>query len=161
MTAAYIGLGSNMEDPRGQVQTAMDELDALPQSRLTGRSSLYRSAPLGPQDQPDFINAVAKLETRLEPADLLARIQGIEQRHGRRRDRRWGPRTLDLDLLLYGDMTIDQPGLTVPHPGIAARNFVLRPLIEIDPAVVIPGRGLARDLLASLAPADAGRLEAL
>ena len=150
MTTAWIGLGSNLDDPRRQVLDALRELDAADGIRLKTRSSLYMSDPMGPQDQPDFINAVAAVETQLAPRELLATLQAIEERHARRRERHWGPRTLDLDLLLYGDETIDHPDLQVPHPGIAGRSFVLLPLQEIAPGIGIPGKGSVEALLAAL-----------
>jgi 2-amino-4-hydroxy-6-hydroxymethyldihydropteridine diphosphokinase len=150
MTAAWIGLGSNLDDPRRQVLDAIDEVDGLAETRLVRRSALYMSQPMGPQDQPDFINAVAVVETSLEPLDLLAALQGIELKHARRRERHWGPRTLDLDLLLYGDSVIDHPDLEVPHPGIAERSFVLLPLAEVSPGIGIPGIGTVEALLAAL-----------
>ncbi len=146
--AAYVGLGSNLEGPREQLERAFDELERLPGTRLAGRSPLYRSPPMGPQDQPDYVNAVAVLETALAPHRLLAALQAIEAAHGRRRERRWGPRTLDLDLLLYGDRVIDTPDLAVPHPGLAQRAFVLRPLLDVAPDLVVPGLGPVERLLA-------------
>ncbi|MEJ2256923.1 MAG: 2-amino-4-hydroxy-6-hydroxymethyldihydropteridine diphosphokinase [Woeseiaceae bacterium] len=138
----YIGLGSNLDMPERQVGEALDLLDRVGGIRVVSRSSLYRSAPLGGIEQPDFVNAVAAGLTTLEPADLLAALQDIENERGRKRDgTRWGPRIVDLDLLVYGGRTIDEPGLTVPHPGIATRNFVLLPLGEIAPELVIPGLG--------------------
>lgn len=139
---AYIGIGSNLESPVQQVNRALDALAVLPQSRLILRSSLYESAPVGPQEQPNFINAVAALLTTLDGRALLAELQAIEKEQGRvRTGERWGPRTLDLDLLVFGGMTIDEPGFTVPHPRIAERNFVLLPLTEIAPHIMIPGVG--------------------
>lgn len=144
MTTAYIGLGSNLDDPPGQLRTALTELDALPQSRLLRASALYRSTPMGPAGQPDYINAVAALETALSAHALLQQLQRLETAHRRVRAERWGPRTLDLDLLLYGDQRIDSRALTIPHPGLAERNFVLFPLYEIAPGLVLPdNRGIA------------------
>jgi 2-amino-4-hydroxy-6-hydroxymethyldihydropteridine diphosphokinase len=135
----YIGLGSNLASPLRQVRVAIAELAQLPQSRLCAISPLYRSRPLGPAGQPDYINAVAALETTLTPLELLDGLQAIEKRHGRKRGAvRWGPRTLDLDLLLYGDAVIDEPRLTVPHPEMAQRGFVLRPLADIAPLLRLP-----------------------
>ena len=150
---AYIGLGSNLDEPLNQVRSALDELAALPQSHCLAQSSLYRSPPMGPQDQPDYINAVALLETTLEPLALLAQLQRIEAQHHRQRGlERWGPRTLDLDLLLYDDTEMTTPTLTVPHPGLYERNFVLYPLMEIVAAresdLAIPGRGMLSELMA-------------
>lgn len=132
---AYIGLGSNLESPVEQLREALKELATLPLSRLVAASSLYASRPVGPQDQPDFINAVAALETRLSPLALLDQLQALEQQHRRRRQRHWGPRTLDLDLLLYANNAIDVPRLQLPHPQMAARAFVLLPLAEIAPSL--------------------------
>ena len=138
---AWVGLGSNLDDPVRQVNTALATLDQLPQSRLLACSGLYRSAPMGPQDQPDYINAVAGVETALSAEALLEALQAIEQAHARVRGEHWGPRTLDLDILLYGDEIIETPRLTVPHPGIAERNFVLVPLTELAPQLSVPGLG--------------------
>ncbi|MGP9764495.1 2-amino-4-hydroxy-6-hydroxymethyldihydropteridine diphosphokinase [Halomonas sp. AOP13-D3-9] len=132
---AYIGLGSNLESPIEQIREALNELARLPLSRLVAASSLYASRPVGPQDQPDFINAVAALETQLSPLALLDQLQALEQQHRRRRHRHWGPRTLDLDLLLYANDTIDTPRLRLPHPQMTARAFVLLPLAEIAPSL--------------------------
>ncbi|WP_075879525.1 2-amino-4-hydroxy-6-hydroxymethyldihydropteridine diphosphokinase [Vreelandella massiliensis] len=139
---AYIGLGSNLEDPVQQVEQALYALDRLPLSRCVGTSSLYRSQPVGPQDQPDFINAVAALETRLSPLALLDQLQALEQRHRRRRERRWGPRTLDLDMLLFNHTDIDHPRLRVPHPLMHTRAFVLGPLNELAPHLRLNGERL-------------------
>jgi 2-amino-4-hydroxy-6-hydroxymethyldihydropteridine diphosphokinase len=133
VTVAYVGIGSNLEDPVKQVRDALAELDRMAHSRVLGRSSLYRSAPLGHAEQPDFVNAVARLETGLPAERLLAELQAIEARHGRSRSFPNAPRTLDLDLLLYGGAELRSPALTVPHPRMHERAFVLRPLIEIAP----------------------------
>ncbi|MCU7906208.1 MAG: 2-amino-4-hydroxy-6-hydroxymethyldihydropteridine diphosphokinase [Candidatus Thiodiazotropha sp. (ex Epidulcina cf. delphinae)] len=131
---AYVGLGSNLAHPRQQVEAALQALTEFRDSRLLSRSSLYRSRAIGPRNQPDYINAVAGLSTRLDPDALLDALQAVEQTHRRRRDgERWGPRTLDLDLLVYGDRQIDTPRLRVPHPEMANRAFVLFPLSEIAP----------------------------
>ena len=144
---AYVGLGSNLQMPARQVDEAFDLLAEIPGTRVILRSSPYRSAAFGGIEQPDFINAVAALLTTLTPADFLAALHAIEKRQGRVRDgARWGPRVLDLDLLVYAGEVIDQPGLTVPHPGIMERNFVLLPLGEIAPDLVIPGLGRVADL---------------
>jgi 2-amino-4-hydroxy-6-hydroxymethyldihydropteridine diphosphokinase len=154
---AYLGLGANLDDPARQVRRAFDELAALPASRLVSRSPLYKSPPLGPPDQPDYVNAVAVLETTLTPLGLLAALRGIEVRHGRKRDgTRWGPRSLDLDILLYGDLVLDSPELRLPHPGLHERAFVLYPLYDVAPELEIPGRGAVRGLRARL---DAPRIE--
>ncbi|MCB1705480.1 MAG: 2-amino-4-hydroxy-6-hydroxymethyldihydropteridine diphosphokinase [Halioglobus sp.] len=131
MTAAYIALGSNLQHPAEQLGRAVAALAALPQSRLDAVSSVYRSAAVGPGPQPDYLNAVALLQTDLPALQLLDALQGIEQAQGRIRDIKWGPRTLDLDLLLYGDETLSTPRLTVPHPQMAHRHFVLYPLREL------------------------------
>lgn len=151
MTLAYVGLGANIGEPREQLRLALDELSGLPQTRMTASSSLYRSAPLGYTDQPDFLNAVARIDTGLAPEALLGHLQAIEQRHGRERPFAGAPRTLDLDLLLYGDETIASARLTVPHPRMHERAFVLKPLAEIAPEAAIPGHGRASDLLAGCA----------
>ena len=148
---ATIGLGANLNDPAAQVEYALAELDRLPGTRLIARSSLYASAPVGYVDQPDFINAVAQVETSLAPRALLAALLDIEHRHGRERSYRNAPRTLDLDLLLYGNAHFHEEALTLPHPRMCERGFVLLPLLEIAPDTFIPGRGPATDWLASCA----------
>jgi len=149
LNPAYVALGSNLEDPRAQVERAIDALEGLPDSRLVLRSSLYRSRPLGPVEQPDFVNATAGLLTALSPAELLVELQSLESRLGRERPAvRWGPRRIDLDLLVHGAERRDEPGLTLPHPGIADRAFVLVPLAEIAPDLMVPALGRVRALLA-------------
>ena len=144
MTEAFIGLGSNLGDSVALLNEARAALTLLPQTRLTGISPLYRSAPVGPQDQPDFFNAVARIDTRLDPSSLLVALQQIEQQAGRVRLRHWGERTLDLDILLYGSQRIDQPDLQVPHPRLHMRAFVLRPLLDIAAEITLPdGTALA------------------
>ncbi|MCU7914599.1 MAG: 2-amino-4-hydroxy-6-hydroxymethyldihydropteridine diphosphokinase [Candidatus Thiodiazotropha sp. (ex Gloverina cf. vestifex)] len=157
---AYVGLGSNLEQPQSQVLKALTELAHLPNISLTEKSSLYCSSPVGPSDQPDFINAVASLLTALSPEELLDELQSLEQMHGRKRQSmRWGPRTLDLDLLLFSDMTIDTARLQVPHPRIAERAFVLYPLAEIAPGdLMIPGVGLLNNLLESISETGIERI---
>jgi 2-amino-4-hydroxy-6-hydroxymethyldihydropteridine diphosphokinase len=142
-----VALGSNLEDPSAQIRRALDALAALPGTRLARRSSLYRNPPSGYLDQPEFVNAVAQIETRLEPRELLERLLAIEQLHGRVRDVPNGPRTLDLDILLYGGRRVRVPGLTIPHPRMLERAFVLVPLAEIAPDAAVPGRGRIADLL--------------
>ena len=145
---AYIGLGSNLAHPPQQIRSALKELDILPDSRLLVCSPFYRSKPLGPPGQPDYINAVAALATALPALELLTGLLAIEDRHGRiRTEVRWGPRTLDLDLLLYGDRQAHDKVLTLPHPHLSERSFVLYPLYDIAPDLVIPGRGPLRELL--------------
>ena len=144
---AYIGLGSNLGDARSQVQRALADLDQLPETRLIAQSSLYRSAPVGYLDQPDFVNAVAKLETALSPQALLQALLQIEHLHGRERTFRNAPRVLDMDVLLYDDLQIHEHGLTIPHPRMHQRAFVLRPLLEIAPEIDIPAVGQAQRAL--------------
>lgn len=139
---AYVGVGSNLDAPARQVETAFEELAALPGTRLVRRSCLYRSAPLGGAEQPEYVNAVAALLTQLDAPALLDALHGLERARGRERGAaRWAPRVLDLDLLVYSGLSIDMPGLVVPHPGIAERNFVLLPLRELAPDLDIPGLG--------------------
>jgi 2-amino-4-hydroxy-6-hydroxymethyldihydropteridine diphosphokinase len=156
---AWIGLGSNLNDPETRIRTALDDLRSLERCTLQAVSALYRSPPMGPADQPEYINAVARLTTTLSPEALLDALQAIEQRHARVRSRHWGPRTLDLDLLLYGQLVIATPRLSVPHPGIALRNFVLYPLAELDPGLVIPGLGVVEELLEQCPKTGLSRLE--
>jgi 2-amino-4-hydroxy-6-hydroxymethyldihydropteridine diphosphokinase len=147
---AFVGLGSNLAHPRRQLAKALAALDADAGVRVLQVSPSYATAPIGGPPQPDYVNAVALIDTTLAPRALLARLQAIERRQHRRRDRttpRNAPRTLDLDLLLYGARRIATPQLTVPHPRMHARAFVLKPLTDIAPAVTIPGRGLARRFL--------------
>ena len=156
---AYVGLGSNVDGPCKHVLSAFGDLGALPETRVAARSSLYRSAPHGYASQPDFVNAVAKLETALAPEALLAALHQIEARHGRNRPFPNAPRTLDLDLLLFGAESIASAALTVPHPRMHERAFVLKPLLELDPQAMIPGRGPARALLEACAGQLAERID--
>jgi 2-amino-4-hydroxy-6-hydroxymethyldihydropteridine diphosphokinase len=133
VTTAYVGIGSNLNDPRTQVLQAFTELDRLPHTRVVKKSSLYRTAPMGHEAQPDFINAVAQLETGLPAERLLVELQAVETRHGRQRSFANAPRTLDLDILLFGNFKIQSGALTVPHPRMHERAFVLKPLLEIAP----------------------------
>jgi len=145
---AYIGVGSNLEDPVAQVKDAMEELDMLPDTIVVGRSSLYSNKPMGPQDQPDFINAVVGIDTLLSAEDLFRRLVKIEEQAGRDRDdEQWGPRIIDLDLLLYGKSNISEDHLTVPHPGMHERDFVIIPLAEVAGNIRIPGHGLLSTLI--------------
>lgn len=144
----FIGLGSNLDDPPAQLEQACDALASLPDTGLRAVSSFYRSSPMGPQDQPDFCNAVAELETALEPEVLLDALQAIESRHGRVRRLRWGPRTLDLDLLVHGERVINTSRLQVPHPGLPERAFVLYPLAELARDLQVPGMGQVAEMLA-------------
>jgi 2-amino-4-hydroxy-6-hydroxymethyldihydropteridine diphosphokinase len=145
----YLGVGSNLDEPVEQVRSALRELDQVPGTRCLRASSLYLSPPLGPVEQPDFINAVAVVETGLPVETLLDRLQAIEDAHGRRRNgTRWGPRPLDLDILMYGDWCMDTERLVLPHPGLHKRSFVLYPLLEVaTPDLRIPGRGSLRELV--------------
>lgn len=156
---AFIGLGSNLENPESQLRRAVQALDSLSGSSVLAVSSLYRSAPMGPQDQPDYVNAVVQLATVLSPDALLDQLQGVERIHGRTREQHWGPRTLDLDILLYGDDVIATERLQVPHPGLALRNFVLYPLAEIDDRIVVPGLGSVKSLLGRCPRGELLRLE--
>lgn len=148
---AYIGLGSNLEMPAEQIKSALAALQKLPATKLLKASSLYSSPPMGPQDQPDYINAVALLETALKPHELLDQLQKIEQQHGRQRKRHWGERTLDLDILLYDAQMIEDERLSVPHPGLTERAFVVYPLLEIAGDIPIPGQD-SLQLIASRCP---------
>ena len=154
---AYIGLGANLGEPETALREALLAMAALPDSLLAATSSFYRTAPID-SSGPDYLNAVARLETGLEPLVLLAELQRIEQSHGRQRPYRNAPRTLDLDLLLYGEQRIDSATLTVPHPRMHERAFVVRPLAEIAPDAQVPGFGRARDLLLQVADQQADKL---
>lgn len=148
---AYIGLGSNLSDPHAQVSVALHELDAINDTHVLEVSSLYSSKPMGPSDQPDYVNAVAKLSTCLKPERLLSELQKIEQLHRRqRKDQRWGPRTLDLDIILYSDVQMDTETLQIPHYGVAEREFVLIPLQELQAGLIIPGKGVVEELIEQL-----------
>ena len=150
MTLVYIGLGANLDQPQQQLEQALVELARLPSSTLVSHSSLYHSKPVGPQDQPDYVNAVALLETLLAPLDLLDALQQLEQNHGRIRKRHWGERTLDLDIILIDNQIIDSERLTVPHPFAQQRSFVLIPLSEINPNLIFPDGIALEQLLAGL-----------
>ena len=138
---AYVAIGSNLNQPRERVAEACTHLAALSETRLEARSALYRARPMGPQDQPDFVNAAVGLLTRKAPHDMLDALLAIERRMGRIRERRWGPRLIDLDLVWMVGTGVDDPGLTLPHPGVSMRNFVLYPLSDIAPTLDIPGHG--------------------
>ena len=154
MTAAYIALGSNLQDPATQLRNAVAALNKLPDTRVERTSSIYRSAPAGPVAQAHYLNAVLLLTTTLPPGQLLDALQQIEQEQGRVRSVRWGPRTLDLDILLYGDQRIDSPRLTVPHPAMRQRNFVLYPLLEISGANLLLPDGTVLDTLVAACPGN-------
>ncbi|HEY4529574.1 MAG TPA: 2-amino-4-hydroxy-6-hydroxymethyldihydropteridine diphosphokinase [Luteimonas sp.] len=150
---ACIGLGGNIGDVQAMLRSAFDAIAALPGTRLAARSRLYRTPAWGVETQPDFINAAACVETTLGPQALLDALLGIERLHGRVRaadGSRWGPRTLDLDLLLHGDAVIDTPGLVLPHPQLHLRAFVLVPLADVAPDAMVPGQGRVATLLQAL-----------
>ena len=159
--AAYIALGSNLEEPQRQLQAGFAALARLPDTQLVAQSSLYRSAPVGYANQPDFVNAVAVIHTTLTPRALLDALLSIERMHGRVREFPNAPRTLDLDIALYGERVINEPGLTVPHPRMHQRAFVLAPLAEIAPDAQVPGHGRVRDLLAAVDVASVSVLKAI
>jgi 2-amino-4-hydroxy-6-hydroxymethyldihydropteridine diphosphokinase len=138
---AFVGLGSNLGERETQIRMALDDIARLPGTRLVRASSLYDTEPVGEVDQPNFLNAVAQVDTELTARQLLWNLLLIERRLGRQRSKRWGPRTIDLDLLLYGDLVVDEPDLKVPHPELARRSFVLVPLVELDPLLVHPQTG--------------------
>ena len=148
MEQVYVGLGSNLADPRAQVERALLALAGLPRTRLVRRSRLYRTTPWGRANQPEFVNAVVALQTELSPRELLEALLAIERAAGRARDAtRWGPRVLDLDILAFGDRMIDEPGLHVPHPHLHERAFVLLPLAEVAPDLIVPRNGRVGDLV--------------
>jgi 2-amino-4-hydroxy-6-hydroxymethyldihydropteridine diphosphokinase len=144
---AYVAIGSNLQEPRERVLEAFERMRALPATFCQVRSRLYLARPMGPQDQPDFVNAAAGMLTQLEPRELLSGLLDIERAMGRNRQERWGPRVIDLDLLWMIGRAVDEPGLTVPHPGVSMRNFVLYPLADIAPTITIPGYGVVLDLM--------------
>jgi 2-amino-4-hydroxy-6-hydroxymethyldihydropteridine diphosphokinase len=147
---AYVGLGSNLEDPVAQLRRTLAALGELPGTRLRSASGLYRTPPWGLLEQPEFVNAVAELHTTLGVRSLLEALQSLERAAGRAREQRWGPRVLDLDLLLYDALQLDEPGLHLPHPRLHERAFVLVPLAEIAPGLQVPGRGAVAALLAAV-----------
>jgi 2-amino-4-hydroxy-6-hydroxymethyldihydropteridine diphosphokinase len=158
---AYVALGSNLDGPRRQVERAFEALGSLPDVRRVSRSGLWRAAPMGPQDQPHFVNAAAGLLARQSPREFLAALKSIERRMGRTEPAvRWGPRVIDLDLAVFADERVDEPGLTLPHPGLHARNFVLYPLAEIAAELWVPGLGRVGRLRDRVSPAGIERLAA-
>lgn len=160
LALAFVALGSNLDEPQRQVREALSALDAHPAITLLAASPLYRSEPMGPQDQPAYVNAVAMTGTDLSPHALLAGLQGIEAAAGRTRTgRRWGPRPLDLDLLLHGELELSDDTLTLPHPGLAQRAFVACPLADIAPGLRLPGRGSVAALAEALDTSGLERLE--
>ena len=156
MQLVYIGLGSNLDQPRIQIKRALQSLAELPDTRLLADSGFYESKPMGPKDQPDYVNAVAELETSLEAETLLRYCQSIEEQQGRTRQRHWGERTIDLDVLLYGQQQIDTADLVIPHPGIEQRDFVYLPLLKISPDILIPGKGALKEIVQSRASDETG-----
>ena len=151
MTRAYVGVGANLGDRRGLIREALRRLDRIDGVRVRKRSRIIETDPVGVTDQPRFLNAVAEVETRIEPAPLLRNLRRVERELGRRRHRRWGPRTIDLDLLLWGDRSMATRSLTLPHPRMAERRFVLAPLAELCPGRRVPGTGrTVRGLLKTL-----------
>jgi len=158
MARAVIGLGANLGDPAAQLRAAIAAIGRLPHTRIVASSSFYRTAPVGFAAQPEFVNAAVSIDTGLEPRALLDALKAIESAAGRKRSFKDAPRTLDLDILLYDDRTIDESGLTVPHPRMHERAFALAPLVEIEPDAVVPGRGRAADLLAQCADQQVQRI---
>ncbi|VAW50188.1 2-amino-4-hydroxy-6-hydroxymethyldihydropteridinepyrophosphokinase [hydrothermal vent metagenome] len=142
MNIVYIGLGSNIKQPKLQIKNAMEALQKLPDTTVVADSGYFESKPMGPKDQPDYVNAVVKIETIINAIDLLEQCQLIETQQGRVKLHRWGERTIDLDILLYANEKIQTDMLTVPHPGISQRDFVYMPLLKINPDIEIPGIGL-------------------
>ena len=162
-STVFVALGSNLDHPIMHVQRALRDIDELPETALAQVSTLYETNPVGGRDQPQFVNAVARIETLLSPHDFLARLHAIEAQHGRHRnsisDEKNEPRTLDLDILMFNDLQINERGLTVPHPRMHERAFVLVPLVEIAPEVKIPGKGVAKEFLATLDTTGVGPLK--
>lgn len=157
---AFVALGSNLDDPRAQVLRGFDALSRLPNTEVITYSRLYRSAPWGYAAQPEFVNAAAQLETELQPRELLDALLAIERAVGRERNgKRWGPRVLDLDLLLHGERVLHEPGLTLPHPRLHERAFVLLPLADLAPDLDVPGYGRVRDLLMRVDASDCTPLD--
>jgi len=150
VTRAFVGLGANLGDRESTIADAARLLGERGGIHLLAVSTLRETDPVGVVDQPRFLNGAALVETALGPRELLDALLAIERELGRVRDRRWGPRTIDLDLLVYGDLELDEPGLTVPHPRLHERRFALEPLAELDPELTIPGRGQVRDVIARL-----------
>lgn len=150
MNKVYIGLGSNLGDPRKNLEKARQFIDEIPLTRITRVSSLYSSRPWGVKDQPDFINQVVEIETGLPPGELLQKLLEIEKHMGRKRLVKWGPRVIDLDILLYGSLTISEEDLQVPHPFLTQREFVVVPLLELEPELALPDGTMLREKLEGL-----------
>jgi 2-amino-4-hydroxy-6-hydroxymethyldihydropteridine diphosphokinase len=157
---AYVALGSNLQDPEQQVLRAFEELNGLPQTRVVAKSALYRTAPVGYDNQPDFVNAAAEVSTELEPLALLRALLALETAHGRERPFPNAPRVLDLDLLFYDDLAMHDPELTLPHPRLHERGFVLFPLADLAPDLAVPGKGTVRALLEALPDQGVQRMAA-
>lgn len=153
-TTAYIGLGSNLDQPHVHITNALDELTKLPGSQNLHCSCWYQTKAIGPGEQPDYINAAVSLDTTLGAIDLLQQLQAIENQHGRQREIRWGARTLDLDLLLFGNTEINSPELQLPHPEIMNRNFVLYPLHDLNPSLILPNGRVLSDTIATVSQQD-------
>jgi 2-amino-4-hydroxy-6-hydroxymethyldihydropteridine diphosphokinase len=153
---AYVGLGANLGDRRASLERAVALLGEHPDVRVVARSALHETEPWGPVTQPPFLNGVVAIDTSLSPRELLDLLLGVERELGRVRAERWGPRTVDLDLLLYGEKTVAEPGLVVPHPRLHERAFALEPLAELDPDLVVPGRGAVTELVAALTSGESG-----
>ncbi len=145
--SVFIGLGSNIEQPELQLRKAIEALDALAGTKVLADSGYFTSKPMGPSDQPDYVNAAVEIETSLTAAELLNHCQLIEKEQGRIKTRHWGERSIDLDILLYADEQIEQPDLTVPHPGICQRDFVYMPLLKLKADIVIPGKGMLKNMV--------------
>lgn len=146
MAICYLGLGANIDDPERQIYAALESLTLLKSTQLKNCSSLYSSRPQGPEDQPDYVNAVAKIETKLSPIELLNSTQAIEQQQGRIKLRHWGERCIDLDILLYDQLVLNTKRLTIPHPHMQQRDFVITPLLEITPDLVLPNKKRLADI---------------
>ena len=155
----YIGLGSNLQDPCQQLQQALESIVQHPEINILKISSFYSNKPIGPQDQPDYVNAVAKLNSSLSPQSLLTTLQQIERQQGRVRKQRWHARTIDIDILLYDNQIIDQPHLIIPHPQMAQRRFVLYPLAEIEPDLTLPNGKAIKELLTTCPKHDLFELQ--
>ena len=154
----YIGLGSNLDEPRHHINDAIEEIKTIDNCDFIKCSSLYKTPPMGPQDQPDYINAVVKIQSGLSAIEVLDKIQELEQKHGRVRELKWGPRSLDLDILLYGDQEIDTIRLKIPHTGLYVRAFVLYPLLEIEPNLSLPNGVFLSEQVESLGKQDIVKL---
>ena len=158
MAVVFLGLGSNLGDPKANLCEAVERLSAHPDVRLQRLASLYLTAPIGYTDQPDFINSAAVVETDLDPIDLQALTKGIENEMGRTRNFRWGPRVIDIDILLYDAVVVDEPDLTIPHPSIMERAFVMEPLAEVAPDLILPDGRTPREVLGELGDQGVVRL---